>query len=202
MNILFPKENKVFYPEIKDGEILYLPSFIKKEAADLLFKKLVETIPWKQDKIMVFGKTFDQPRLTSFHSLQKKPYAYSNISMYPQAMTKELLRLIAEINNIKPQSYNSVLLNLYRDGKDSNGWHSDNESELGINPVIASISLGEERFFNLKHKKLKEQKMKLKLGHGSLLIMSGEFQHHWLHQIPKTIRHISPRINLTFRKIL
>ena len=199
---LFLKKNETFSPKIKDGEILYIPNFKKKNAADLLLKKLENTIPWRQDKITVYGKTYDQPRLTSLHSIQQKPYSYSNITMHPRAMTNELLQILTEIEHIKPNSYNSVLLNLYRNGKDSNGWHADNESALGINPSIASLSLGEERFFHLKHKKLKDQRIKLKLAHGSLLIMSGELQHHWLHQIPKTTRTISTRINLTFRKII
>ncbi len=116
--------------------------------------------------------------------------------------TNELLQILAEIEHIKPNSYNSVLLNLYRNGKDSNGWHADNESALGINPSIASLSLGEESYVHLKHKKLKDQRIKLKLAHGSLLIMSVELQHHWIHQIPKTTRAVSPRINLTIRKII
>ena len=198
---LFLKKN-AFSPIIKDGEILYIPNFKKKNEANLLLKKLEDSIPWRQDKITVYGKIYDQPRLTSLHSIQQKPYTYSNITMQPRAMTNELLQILAEIEHIKPNSYNSVLLNLYRNGKDSNGWHADNESALGINPSIASLSLGEERYFHLKHKKLKDQRRKLKLEHGSLLIMSGELQHHWLHQIPKTTRTISTRINLTFRKII
>ena len=96
----------------------------------------------------------------------------------------------------------TVLLNCYRDGKDSNGWHADNEKELGKNPVIASISLGQERFFHLKHRSIKSQRHKILLEHGSLLLMKGETQHHWLHQIPKTTQKIGERINLTFRIIL
>ena len=97
--------------------------------------------------------------------------------------------------------FTSVLLNKYRDGKDSNGWHSDDEKELGINPIIASVSLGAERFFHLRHKKIKKERHKIKLAHGSLLIMGGEMQHYWQHQIAKTQKQIDPRINLTFRKI-
>ena len=122
--------------------------------------------------------------------------------MHPLPMTKSLLDLIQKINDVYEHGFNAVLLNLYRDGKDSNGWHADNEAELGQNPVIASISLGEERYFHLKHRTQKEQRLKIKLKHGSLLVMGGTMQHHWLHQIPKTTKIISPRINLTFRKII
>ena len=99
------------------------------------------------------------------------------------------------------REFSSVLLNLYRDGSDSNGWHADNEKELGTNPAIASLSLGAERKFNIKHRRLKTEKHQLVLEHGSLLLMKGEMQHHWLHQIAKTKKEVGPRINLTFRKI-
>ncbi len=103
-------------------------------------------------------------------------------------MTADLLDLLSKIKALHGDEFNAVLLNLYRDGKDSNGWHADNEKELGKNPVIASISLGEERFFHLKHKKHKEQRLKIKLQHGSLLLMGGTMQHHWLHQIQKPLK--------------
>ena len=122
--------------------------------------------------------------------------------MQPHPMTNTLLGLIEQIKLFDDNEFNAVLLNLYRDGKDSNGWHADNEKELGKNPVIASISLGEERFFHLKHRTQKEQRLKIALKHGSLLIMGGEMQHYWLHQIPKTAKKIAPRINLTFRNII
>ena len=117
---LFPKKNEAFSPIIKNGEILYIANFKEKGVADLLLKKLEDTIPWRQDKITVYGKTYDQPRLTSLHSIQQKPYSYSNITMHPEVMTNELLQILTEIEYVKPNSYNSVLLNLYRNGKDSN----------------------------------------------------------------------------------
>ena len=121
--------------------------------------------------------------------------------MNPNPMTAVLRDLLEKIKQIKNHPFNAVLLNLYRNGKDSNGWHADNEKELGENPVIASISLGQERFFHLKHRTLKEERLKINLKHGSLLIMGGKMQHHWLHQIPKTSKPINKRINLTFRFI-
>jgi len=122
--------------------------------------------------------------------------------MNPSPMTETLERILSKIKTVEQNEFTSVLLNQYRDGKDSNGWHSDDEKELGINPIIASVSLGEERFFHLKHKKDKTQRLKIKLEHGSLLIMGGTMQENWQHQIAKTKREIDSRINLTFRKIL
>ena len=122
--------------------------------------------------------------------------------MIPSPMTDTLERILSKIKTVEQNEFTSVLLNQYRDGKDSNGWHSDDEKELGINPIIASVSLGEERFFHLKHKKDKTQRLKIKLEHGSLLIMGGAMQENWQHQIAKTKRDIKTRINLTFRKII
>lgn len=201
MKELFPDHNAVYQPTLPDGELTYYPTFLSKQKADYLFAQLLEEIPWQADKITVFGKSYDQPRLTSLHAINSTPYSYSNVTMYPHPMTPELTGLLNAIKEVKNHPYNAVLLNLYRNGKDSNGWHADNETELGTNPIIASISLGEERFFHLKHRKYKEQRLKIKLKHGSLLIMGGAMQHHWLHQIPKTAKPINQRINLTFRAI-
>ena len=117
-------------------------------------------------------------------------------------MTTELLSLLERINSVCNHEFNCVLLNLYRDGSDSNGWHADNEKELGLHPQIASISLGSNRFFHFKHRRIKSENYKIELQHGSLLLMEGPMQEYWLHQIPKTKKPISPRINLKFRKII
>ena len=201
MQELFPENKGKFHTSLPNGELIYYPNFLQLEKADAYFSHLLEEIPWQADKITVFGKTYDQPRLTSLHGIQQKPYSYSNITMYPKPMTPILEELLRSIKKIKKHPFNAVLLNLYRGGQDSNGWHADNEKELGTNPIIASISLGEERFFHLKHRRQKDQRFKLKLKHGSLLIMGGSMQHHWLHQIPKTAKPIKERINLTFRRL-
>ena len=198
---LFPENNTVLSPSIPDGQIYYYPTFLSKKEADLLYAVFLETTPWQKDNISVYGKTYEQPRLTSLYGVNEKPYSYSNISMYPNPMTPILKDLLSKIENKTEHSFNAVLLNLYRDGKDSNGWHADNEKELGENPIIASISLGQERYFHLKHREIKEERFKIKLAHGSLLLMAGALQHHWLHQIPKTTRPLKQRINLTFRNI-
>ena len=201
MKELFPDEFAFYQPQLPDGELVYYPNFLAKETADAYFEELLADIPWQADKITVFGKTYDQPRLTSLHALDATPYTYSNITMHPHPMGLVLSSLLEKIKEVKNYPFNAVLLNLYRNGQDSNGWHADNEKELGTNPVIASISLGQERFFHLKHRKIKEQRLKIKLEHGSLLVMGGAMQHHWLHQIPKTSKPIDSRINLTFRLI-
>jgi alkylated DNA repair dioxygenase AlkB len=163
--------------------------------------KLINEIPWQQDHITVYGKTHAQPRLTALYGNEGKPYGYSNIVMHPHHWNPLLMFIKNELEEVCEENFTTVLLNYYRDGKDSNGWHADNEKELGRNPIIASLSFGAERFFHLQHNSLKEQKLKIKLEHGSLLLMKGTTQHFWKHQIPKTTLPIGPRINLTFRII-
>ena len=199
MNSLFPKEKITF--NIPDAEIEYYPNFFKNDRADELFEKLRNEIPWQQDNINVYGKTHPQPRLTALFGNEGKSYSYSNIVMQPHHWNPLLVFIKNEIEEICQENFTTVLLNYYRDGKDSNGWHADNEKELGRNPVIASVSFGAERYFQLQHNFIKEQKLKIKLEHGSLLIMKGSTQHFWKHQIPKTNVAIGPRINGTFRII-
>jgi alkylated DNA repair dioxygenase AlkB len=199
MNSLFPKEKIVF--SLPDAEIEYYANFFENERASELFEKLKTEIPWQQDLITVFGKNHPQPRLTALFGNEGKPYGYSNIVMLPHAWNPLLMYIKNEIEDSCQENFTTVLLNQYRDGKDSNGWHADNEKELGRNPVIASVSFGAGRSFHLQHNTLKDQKLKITLEHGSLLIMKGTTQHFWKHQIPKTAKDIGPRINLTFRII-
>ncbi|MEL0456884.1 alpha-ketoglutarate-dependent dioxygenase AlkB [Flavobacteriaceae bacterium SZ-1-7] len=187
--------------ELKDADVIYYPNFFSTDEADGFFNKLLKDIQWKQDNITVFGKTFEQPRLTAFYATNNNSYTYSNIKMKPLPFEGELLAIKNIIDEELKIGFTSCLANLYRSGKDSNGWHADDEKELGKNPVIASISFGAERIFHIKHKNDKSLKAKLVLQHGSLLLMKGETQHNWLHQIPKTQKDIGKRINLTFRII-
>ena len=188
--------------DLPESDITYYPHFLSSENATQLMSALRTTIAWQHDTITVFGKTYPQPRLTALYGNNMRPYSYSNITMHPLPFTKELKEVKTNIEAIiSPTVFTSCLLNLYRDGKDSNGWHADDEASLGKNPVIASVSLGQERFFHFKHKKDKTLKHKMLLQHGSLLIMKGSTQHNWLHQIPKTSKLIEERINLTFRII-
>lgn len=187
--------------QLPNAELIYYPEYFGTEEANQYYNELLLQTNWQQDDIKVFGKTYQQPRLTALYGDSGKPYSYSNITMYPKIFTPLLEKIKTKIQQVSEHSFNTVLLNLYRDGKDSNGWHADNEKELGKNPVIASVSFGETRPFHFKHRTIKTESHKLNLTHGSLLIMKGEMQHYWLHQIAKTKKPIAPRINLTFRYI-
>ncbi|WP_405267357.1 alpha-ketoglutarate-dependent dioxygenase AlkB family protein [Cellulophaga sp. Ld12] len=193
--------SEALHLNLPDSDLIYYPNFFDTHSADNYFDILKEQTPWQQDDITVFGKKYAQPRLTALYANNDKTYSYSSISMRPHVFTKELLQIKNAVDTLAQTTFTTCLLNLYRDGKDSNGWHSDNEKELGQNPIIASITLGEERFFHLKHRTNKNLKHKLLLEHGSLLLMKGATQHHWLHQIPKTAKPIQERINLTFRVV-
>ena len=202
MKSLFEAASEPVFLNLPDAEIIYYPQFFDKEQADIIFAELIEEIPWQQDEIRVYGKIYPQPRLTALFGNEGKSYSYSNITMQPHPWNLLLQKLKMEIENSADVNFTTVLLNQYRDGKDSNGWHADNEKELGINPVIASLSFGAERTFQLKHNFEKDQKKSIILEHGSLLLMKGTTQHFWKHQIPKTAKPIGPRINATFRVII
>lgn len=198
--ILFPSEKTIL--NLPQAELLYVPQFLDQAQANSYFEELMKQVTWQQDYITVFGKTHKQPRLTALYAENSTPYTYSGITMKPFPLTELLLNIKNKIEVISKHKFNSVLINLYRDGNDSNGWHADNEKELGKNPVIASVSFGANRFFKFKHRTIKEEKYRLELKQGSLLIMKGEMQHYWLHQIPKTKKEVEIRINLTFRFII
>lgn len=183
---------------LQHDEIEFNPSFLNSRQADNLFQQILIYTQWEQGKITIFGKEVLEPRLRCWYG--EKGYTYSNSYLPPSPFPNYLIPIKKQIENITKATFNSVLMNYYRNGNDSMGWHQDNEPELGKNPVIASLSLGQDRFFHLKHNETKEL-VKLNLTHGSLLIMKGEIQHYWKHQIPKTKKIIEPRINLTFRKI-
>lgn len=186
--------------EIEDGVLEYIPEFIHQKDADLMMEKLRTQTEWRKDKIKIFGRVFDVPRLQAWYGDKDAIYSYSSIDLQPLPWTDELIRLKERIEKYSGNEFNSVLLNLYRDGSDSNGWHSDDEKELGKDPYIASISLGQERVMHFKHK-TKKLKHSILLEHGSLLLMGGPTQTYWKHQIPKSKRVLNPRINLTFRRI-
>ena len=166
-----------------------------------LMRRLSDCTPWSQQQITVYGKSYLQPRLSAWYG--DLNYSYSGITMEPLPWTQTLLQIKSRVETLLQQEFNSVLLNLYRDHNDSMGMHSDNERELGERPVIASLSLGEERTFLLKHKMRKDLKtIRLPLPPGSLLLMKGNTQTYWRHGIAKERHPCGPRINLTFRNVL
>lgn len=199
MQTLFPEDEITF--DLIDAQVSYVPSFIGFEEANELFNKLIEDINWQQDDVVVFGKKFQQPRLTALYGNDGKSYSYSSLTMFPNKWNSLLIYIKEKVEEFMNVKFTTVLLNYYRDGNDSNGWHADNEKELGKNPIIASISFGAKRVFQMKHNTNKDQKFKIELEHGSLLIMKGTTQHFWKHQIPKSTKKVGPRINLTFRII-
>lgn len=185
---------------INNGEYIYIPNFYSKQTADTYLKRLISDIKWKQESMNMYGKQIPFPRLTSWYGDNDKPYSFSGITLQPHPWSPGLSKIKSDIESKAKVIFNSVLLNRYRDGNDSISWHTDAEKELGKNPVIASVNFGAERKFQLKHMHTNE-KIEIILKHGSLLIMLGELQHFWKHQIPKTKKLIGERINLTFRVI-
>jgi alkylated DNA repair dioxygenase AlkB len=187
---------------VPDAEIALYPSYFTAEESNEILQRLFMEVNWRRDKIKCYGKEIALPRLTAWYGDADKHYTYSKITMNPIPWTPALLYIKNRVEEIAQTIFNSVLLNLYRDGKDSISWHSDDEPELGKYPIISSVSFGCERKFQLRHKFNKElEKLELNLTHGSLLIMKGKTQQYWQHQIPKTSKPVTPRINLTFRII-
>jgi alkylated DNA repair dioxygenase AlkB len=189
--------------DLPNADIILFDEFFTKTESEKLYKNLIEKINWQQYTIKMFGKILNQPRLTAFYGEENKPYAYSGLKLTPNPWTEDLMFIKSRITKTAQINFSSVLLNYYRNGQDSMGWHSDDEKELGQNPVIGSISFGETRLFQLRHLTRKDlKKVDIKLSNGSFLLMKGPTQHYWEHQIPKTSKHITPRINLTFRTIV
>lgn len=186
--------------KIENGEYLFYPDFFSKAESDLYLQSLKNGIDWKQESMNMYGKQVNFPRLTAWYGDNDKPYSFSGITLAPKVWTRELLEIKDKIEPLSKVRFNSVLLNRYRSGNDSISWHTDAEKELGQNPVIASVNFGETRKFQLRHIETKE-KIEIELTHGSLLIMQGELQHFWQHQVPKTAKKVNERINLTFRVI-
>lgn len=186
--------------KLADADIEYQPQFIDVDPAWELFESLIHEIDWRQERIKIFAKVHNVPRLSCWMADAGLDYRYSNITMHPVAWSRSLAKIRDRLQLCTQNPFNSVLINYYRDGQDSNGWHSDDEPELGIDPVIASISLGAARDFQLRHKLNKQLRQSLSLEHGSLLLMKGSTQRYWQHQIPKRAK-VGARINLTFRCI-
>jgi alkylated DNA repair dioxygenase AlkB len=187
--------------DLQDGWIFFEPHFYSQSEADAIFQGLLQLESWQQGTVRIFGKEYPTPRLESFHAESGLSYSYSGQRMKTHPFNDTLNSIRHKLLMETGYSFNSVLCNHYRDGNDSNGWHADNERELGNDPIIASLSFGEKRRFDLKHNDT-GKRQSFDLNHGSLLIMGGALQHRWKHQIAKTKKVNLPRINLTFRNIV
>ncbi|MBN8719324.1 MAG: alpha-ketoglutarate-dependent dioxygenase AlkB [Sediminibacterium magnilacihabitans] len=184
----------------KDGIVNYFGKLLSRKASDHYFDRLLEDIRWKNDEAIILGKHIITKRKVAWYGDSNYAYTYSNITRQALIWTKELLELKALVEERTETVFNSCLLNLYHNGDEGMAWHSDDEKSLGVNTIIASLSFGAERKFVFKHKRTGE-KVGLILESGSLLVMKGTTQTHWLHRLPPTKLVSKPRINLTFRTI-
>ncbi len=185
---------------LPDADLLYDPAFLPGAEADALLARLGAEAAWEQRIIRIFGRELPQPRLTAWYGDANARYTYSGLTWEPRPWLPALLALRHRLELAAGSPFNSVLLNSYRSGQDSMGWHADDEPELGPTPVIASLSLGATRRFRLRPRAgLPHPPFGLDLPHGSLLLMRGPTQQHWQHALPKTARPVGPRLNLTFR---
>ncbi len=183
----------------RDGAVKYQPGWLSPEESDRLFEYLRDTLDWQQRRIFIFGERRLQPRLIVFLGKSPIQYRYSGDTLTALTWPKEIVSIAEKLSSELNKEFNAVLLNYYRSGEDSMGWHADNEIELGVKPVIASLTLGNKRKFKLRHKDGEQRQLDLE--HGSLLTMSGDCQQFWQHSLPKTNKE-GGRINLTFRKII
>jgi len=188
--------------DLPDADILHYAALFSPREADRLFHRLREEVDWRQEHISLYGQPRPVPRLTAWYGDPGTTYSYSGIRHEAAQWLPVLREIRARIERASSASFNSVLLNLYRDGADSVAWHADDEPELGRNPPIGSVSFGASRAFQMQHKQQRNLKHAVVLEHGSFLLMQGATQHHWLHQVPKTRRVVGERINLTYRRVL
>ncbi|MBD3646830.1 MAG: alpha-ketoglutarate-dependent dioxygenase AlkB [Pseudomonadales bacterium] len=189
--------------ELVDGHLRLWRNWMTPAEASTLFDVLRDELAWEQSTVTIYGKRHRIPRLNAWYGDPGAGYRYSGTLFEPLPWTPSLSEVRARVEETTGHEFNGVLANCYRDGADGVGWHSDDEPELGKNPVIASVSLGSERRFSMKHKRRKDvSRCDLVLPSGSLLLMTGPTQHHWVHQLPKTVRPVAERINLTFRLVV
>jgi alkylated DNA repair dioxygenase AlkB len=184
-----------------DGQLYWLPGFYSSLLADRHLKRLHELIAWQTERLFIYGRWIEVPRLMAWYGDSDAQYRYSNVTHTPLPWIAALQPLREDMQTLCGQTFNSVLANLYRHGRDSMGCHADNEKELGDMPVIASLSFGETRLLRFHHPAT-NHRLNIELAHGDALIMAGELQQHWRHELPKTRRLKLARINLTFRRIL
>lgn len=201
MNLeLFPlKEGINLLP--KEGEAYFYRDVFSQQESEMFFERLRAEMAWEQTPIVIYGKEILQPRLTAWYGDPGTDYSYSDIQLTPLPWTTSLLEIKSAVEKLAGVSFNSALLNQYRDQNDSMGWHRDNEKKLGTNPVIASVSFGAVRQFRFRHYHETSLKTSIDLTSGSVLLMKGSTQHHWQHAIFKEKNFLEPRINITFRTI-
>jgi alkylated DNA repair dioxygenase AlkB len=187
---------------LEDGAARHWPGAFAPGEADTLFARLRAGIAWREEEIVIFGERRRVPRLVAWHGDPGAAYRYSGVVHEPEPWNEALCEVRARVEALSGHAFNAVLLNLYRSGADGMGWHADDEPELGRDPVVASVSLGATRRFRMRHRRRRALTVDLDLGHGSLLVMEGSTQHHWVHAVPKTARPVGERINLTFRRVV
>ncbi len=186
---------------LPNAELRFTPDWLDAATADRWLAGLLAETPWQQPQVFLHGRYYPVPRLLAWYGDAEAGYRYSGLVHRPLPWTPLLADIRLQVQAAAGQRLNGVLLNYYRDGQDSMGWHSDDEPELGLNPLIASLNLGGTRRFDLRRNGQTRIEHSLGLGHGSLLVMAGATQHHWQHQIAKTRKACAPRLNLTFRLI-
>jgi alkylated DNA repair dioxygenase AlkB len=194
-------ETRLLLDNNKYASLKYFPNWLSYQEADHLLTTSVEEVPWRQDFIHMMGKKIPIPRLQNWYCETGASYTYSRINLLALEFPSWMEDLRRRVELSTGETFNAILVNYYRDGKDSNDWHSDDEKELGAYPVIASVSIGAERVFHLRHKVTK-QKIKINLPHGSLLLMGAGVQEYWQHKLSKTSLQVGPRINLTLRYMI
>jgi alkylated DNA repair dioxygenase AlkB len=186
---------------LPDGDVVFYPEFFPPAAADRLLQELRGTTAWRQEAIRLYGRDVPLPRLTAWYGDPGTGYTYSGIANVPAPWTPALLEVKQAVEPVAGVAFNSVLLSRYRTGQDGVAWHSDDEPEFGEDPVIASVSFGGTRTFQLRHKGDKNLRASVELTHGSLLLMRGSTQKDWVHRVPKTTREVPERLNLTYRVV-
>lgn len=202
MDDLFDNAAQLERLQIEDADIHFARRLTLSESDECLLRTLIEETPWRSETIKVWGKTYQQPRLIAWYGDKGQRYSYSGISLEPLPWSSTLLAIRDAVQAFSNECFNSVLLNCYRDHRDSMGLHSDDERELGPTPTIASFSLGSTRTLVLKHKHRNDiKRVRIELPAGSLLIMKGQTQRYWKHGIDKQTKTCGPRVNLTFRRI-